>query len=98
MLCVLGMVVGKMPGGGDLVVGGGDGGSVPPEVLADKNPKGTVMTEDLPGTGLSGGDPPGVGEVGFGNNAAPPAYGSTVGEPMGTQGMQGQGMDPFAKR
>lgn len=91
------MVVGKMPGGGELVVGGGDGGTVPPEVIAEKNPKGTVMNEDLPGTGLSGGDAPGVGEVGFGN-AAPPTYGSSIGEPLGSQGMQGQGMDPFAKR
>ena len=87
------MVVGKMPGGGDLVVGGGDGGTVPPEVISQKDPKGTVANEDLPGTGLPEGSAPGVGVVGFGN-AAPPTYGSTVGEPLGSQG---QGLDPFVK-
>ncbi|KAA6414729.1 MAG: hypothetical protein FRX48_01479 [Lasallia pustulata] len=92
-----GMVVGKMPGGGDLVVGGGDGGSIPPEVVSEKNPQGTVTNEDLSGAGLSGGDLPGGGEIGFGN-AALPTYGSTVGEPLGSQGVYGQGMDPFAKR
>lgn len=91
------MVVGKMPGGGDLVVGGGDGGSIPPEVVSEKNPQGTVTNEDLSGAGLSGGDLPGGGEIGFGN-AALPTYGSTVGEPLGSQGVYGQGMDPFAKR
>ena len=85
------MVVGKMPGGGDLVVGGGDGGVVPPAVIQQhqRDTKGTVGNQDLPGSGQGGVSALGVGEVGFGN-AAPPAYGSGVGEPLGTQGLQGQ--------
>ncbi|KAL9118787.1 MAG: hypothetical protein Q9187_004661 [Circinaria calcarea] len=90
-----GMVVGKMPGGGDLVVGGGDGGQIPPEVLQEKDPKGQVGNQNLPGTGQPGVGQPGHGEVGYGN-AAPPAYGSGVGEPLGSVGLQGQ--DTYGKR
>ncbi|KAI9876065.1 MAG: hypothetical protein M1830_007426 [Pleopsidium flavum] len=86
-----GMVVGKMPGGGDLVVGGGDGGVIPPAVMQQHqtDTKGTVGNQDLPGSGQPGVSALGVGEVGFGN-VAPPAYGSGVGEPLGAQGLQGQ--------
>ncbi|MCJ1253619.1 hypothetical protein MMC24_001431 [Lignoscripta atroalba] len=90
-----GMVVGKMPGGGDLVVGGGDGGMVPAEVLPHPDPKMTAANQDLPGTDQPGVSRPGYGEVGFGN-AAPPAYGGGVGEPLGSQGLQGQ--DTYGKR
>ena len=89
-----GMVVGKMPGGGDLVVGGGDGGVVPPEIIRQTDSKGTVGNGSIPGTGQMSNTKPGYGEVGYGN-AAPPAYGSGVGEPLGSQNLQGQ--DPYSK-
>lgn len=88
-----GMVVGKMPGGGDLVVGGGDGGVIPPAVVQQqqqKDAKGVTGTQYM-GGGATSSNAPGVGEVGFGN-AAPPAYGSGVGEPLGAEGIQGPGM------
>lgn len=79
-----GMVVGRMPGGGELVVGGGDGGQVPPEILEKRSSKGMVGNTGLTGTGQVGSSSqPGYGEVGYGN-AAPPAYGSGVGEPLGS--------------
>ena len=86
-----GMVVGKMPGGGELVVGGGDGGQVPPEVLAQhqKDSKGTVGNDIVPGAGLPGTSQPAAGQIGYGN-MSPPAYGSGVGEPLGSTGLQGQ--------
>ncbi len=86
-----GMVVGRMPDGQNLVVGGGDGGVVPPAVKQSLqgDMKDTVGNQDLPGTGQTGVNAPGVGQVGFGN-AAPPAYGGGVGEPLGSQGLQGQ--------
>ena len=85
------MVVGKAPGGGDLMVGGGDGGAIPVEALQD--PKAGVANH-----GLSGMGKPHVGQVGFGN-AAPPAYESGLGEPIGGQGVHGpSGQDPYGKR
>lgn len=78
-----GMVVGKMPNGRDLVVGGGDGGQIPPEVLPQKGEKGTVANDGLSGTGQAGGSRPGYGEVGYGN-AGPTPYTSGVGEPLGS--------------
>ena len=83
-----GMVVGKMPGGGELVVGGGDGGQVPPEVVAQqqRDSKGASANPSLAGTG---GDPTGRGQIGFGN-AAPPTYESGVGEPLGSSTFAGQ--------
>ena len=86
-----GMVVGKMPGGQNLVVGGGDGGVVPPEAMArhQGNEKSEMGYQDHPGAGPSAVHEPGVGQVGFGN-AAPPAYGSGLGEPLGTQEVEGQ--------
>lgn len=63
------MVVGKAPGGGNLIVGGGDGGAVPTEVLQD--PKAGVANQSVSGLG----EPQGA--AGFGNAAQPPpAYGS----------------------
>ncbi|KAI9682362.1 MAG: hypothetical protein M1817_000416 [Caeruleum heppii] len=99
-----GMVIGRVNGGGDLVVGGGDGGAIPPEThqqLQSQSqsqpqahgalgpPAGTVSNQNLSGSGQSAASAPGTGEVGFGN-AAPPAYGSGLGEPLGGAGLQGQ--------
>ena len=71
-----GMVVGKAPGGGDLVVGGGDGGAIPPEAMPADKP-GTVGNESM---GAGSGT-----QVGFGNKAAPMAEkSSSLGEPMGS--------------
>lgn len=49
----------------------------------------TVGNPNLIGSGQAGVGAPGVGEVGFGNSA-PPASTSGLGEPLGTQGLQGQ--------
>lgn len=56
------MVIGKAPGGGNLVVGDGNGGVVPPEALSD--PKAGVSNQKLSGMGE-----PAVQEVGFGRAA-----------------------------
>ena len=71
-----GMVVGKAPGGGDLIVGGGDGGAIPPEAMpADK--AGTVGNESM---GAGSGT-----QVGFGNKTAPiTEKSSSLGEPLGS--------------
>ncbi len=80
-----GMVVGRVKGGGEVVVGGGDGGVVPDADI--RKEQGGVSNDNF-GTGQSG--PGGPGVVGFGN-AVPSSYGgSTVGEPLGSQGLQGQ--------
>ena len=89
-----GMVVGKMPGGGDLVVGSGDGGVVPPEMRPQKDPQGSVGNQDLSGPGQPSFGASSTGEIGFGK-AAPPLYGSGVGEPLDAQGLHGQA--PFGK-
>ena len=80
-----GMVVGKVPGGGDLVVGAGDGGQVPPELMETKEAKGAIANSAY------GQEPkPGQGQVGFGN-ALPPSYAErNVGEPLGAGALQGQ--------
>lgn len=76
------------------MVGSGDGGAVPPELI-QQDPKTaqstnpTVGNQNLIGSGQAGVGVPGVGEVGFGNSAAS-AYSSGLGEPLGTQGLQGQ--------
>ena len=80
-----GMVVGRTPDGGQVVVGEGDGGTVPPEMI----PKSETAGQPLPGIGAGSHVPPGSGQVGFGN-AAPPSYGSGIGEPLGGQALQGQ--------
>lgn len=56
------MVVGKAPGGGNLIVGDGNGGTIPPEVISD--PKAGVSNQKLSGMGE-----PAVQEVGFGRAA-----------------------------
>jgi spartin len=80
-----GMVVGKMPNGQHLVVGGGDGGVAPQAAgpqggyPADKKQAG--FNQDLPGgtsSGMPGTEPVGFGT--FGTNPAPPSYRSGVGE------------------
>lgn len=71
-----GMVVGKAPGGGDLVVGGGDGGAIPPEAMPVDKP-GTVGNQSL---GAGSGT-----QVGFGNKTAPiTEKSSSLGEPLGS--------------
>ena len=68
------MVVGKAPGGGDLVVGGGDGGAVPPEAMPADKPG--VSNDSLGG---------GSGQqVGFGNAAPRGEKLSGLGEPLGS--------------
>ena len=82
-----GMVVGSI-GKGDIMVGGGDGGQIPPESFPrDKKTPGLVENSML-----SGGQQPQVGHVGFGNAAPPPSYDSGLGEPLGSQGP-----DPYTK-
>ena len=79
------MVVGKAPGGGNLIVGGGNGGAIPTEAFQD--PKAGVGMTSLE-----------QGPVGFGN-AAPQAYESGVGESLAGQGAYGpSGQDPYGKR
>ena len=67
------MVVGKAPGGGDLVVGGGDGGAIPPEAMPPNKPG--VSNSDL---GVGSGQ-----QVGFGNAAPRGPKSSGLGEPLG---------------
>lgn len=76
-----GMVVGKVRGGGQVVVGGGDGGVIPEKDIQ----RAGVKNENL-GQGQYGSSSPGI--EGFGSHA-PPAY-SGVGEPLGGQALQGQ--------
>jgi spartin len=71
-----GMVVGRVKGGGEVVVGGGDGGVINPN---DFHPSGAVND----GLGPTQAAAPG-GLVGFGN-AAPPNYHSGVGESIENQ-------------
>lgn len=75
------MVVGKAPGGGNLVVGGGDGGAIPPEAMPDHKP-GAVGNESLSSVG-SGGQAGSGTQVGFGTHAPVPKS-SGLGEPLGS--------------
>ncbi|KAI9824618.1 MAG: hypothetical protein M1832_001708 [Thelocarpon impressellum] len=80
-----GMVIGKVKGGGDLVVGGGDGGVYPVDAEKAALVSGGLSgAPHPPGAGYAGGAAPGAEEVGFGNSAPPPpAYGASgVGEPL----------------
>lgn len=79
-----GMVVGRVKGGGEIVVGGGDGGVVPEEDIRRAQGKEGVVNDGLGGPSS---EAPAV--VGFGNQA-PPSYGSGVGEPLEGQPVQGQ--------
>ncbi len=75
------MVVGKAPGGGNLMVGGGDGGAIPPEAMPDHQP-GSVGNQSL--SSVSAGGQAGSGtQVGFGNYA-PPSKSTGLGEPLGS--------------
>lgn len=77
-----GMVVGKMKGGGDLVVGGGDGGiiTVAPSATMNWKEKEAIEGRYTDDMSMSGGrDSPDV--VGFGR-VAPPAYGTGPGESL----------------
>ena len=69
-----GMVVGRVKGGGEIVVGGGDGGIINPN-----DPKQGGVSNDNLGQGQVGG-PPSV--VSFGNTA-PSGYSSSISEPLG---------------
>lgn len=71
-----GMVVGKAPGGGNLVVGGGDGGAIPPEAMPAENPG---VANDTMGSGAGSGR-----QVGFGNQAPLSEKSSGLGEPLGS--------------
>ena len=84
------MVVGKAPGGGDLIIGTGDGGVIPSDAIPKQNaPK--VQNDKLPGMNQAS-----VGEMGYGNSAS---YGGGLGEPLSAaQQPQGPGTyDPDAK-
>ncbi|KAL9099091.1 MAG: hypothetical protein Q9163_005361 [Psora crenata] len=69
-----GMVVGRAPDGGDLVVGGGNGGAVPLEAMPADKPG---VTNNLSGGGLEQ-------QVGFGNAIPGGGKSSGVGEPLGS--------------
>ena len=67
-------MVGRAPDGGDLVVGSGDGGAVPPEAMPANRPG--VSNDSLGG---------GSGQqVGFGNAAPRTAKSGGLGEPLGS--------------
>ncbi|KAF2198700.1 hypothetical protein GQ43DRAFT_377980 [Delitschia confertaspora ATCC 74209] len=68
-----GMVIGQVKGGGEIVVGGGDGGVINP---SDLHPGGAQNNNVPPGQSMTPGAP-----VGFGS-AAPPSYSSGVGESL----------------
>lgn len=72
-----GMVVGRVKGGGEIVVGGGDGGVVPDEDLRKANGVPGVTNDSL-GPVQSGSEP---SVVAFGNQA-PPSYTAGVGESL----------------
>ena len=73
------MVVGKAPGGGNLVVGGGDGGAIPPEAM----PEDTGVGNEALGSSSSGVAASGK-QVGFGSQAPLPEKTSGLGEPLGS--------------
>ena len=126
-----GMVVGKVKGGGEVIVGGGDGGvvtlenqkpgggtgSIPGSSASSISGSGGAMAPGMvpgmamagvpPGSAanLTGGAAPspppqgqllpdggmhGVPVVGYGNAAAPSYDSSGVGEPLGSQTLQGE--------
>ncbi|KAK8239123.1 senescence-associated protein-domain-containing protein [Phyllosticta capitalensis] len=80
-----GMVVGRVKGGGEVVVGGGDGGDIPPDVKDKAGVSNDNLGQGQPGGGSA--EPGGV--VGFGN-ALPQNGSSGIGEPLGGQSLQGQ--------
>ena len=70
------MVVGRAPGGGDLVVGGADGGAIPPEAMPREKPG--VANVSM-GSGAASGT-----QVGFGNAAPLNEKSGGLGEPLGS--------------
>ncbi|KAL1296596.1 hypothetical protein AAFC00_000090 [Neodothiora populina] len=76
-----GMVVGKVRGGGQVVVGGGDGGMIPENDLKQAG----LMNNNY-GSGPYGSSGPGI--EGYGNMA--PSGQGGIGEPLGGQALQGQ--------
>ncbi len=83
-----GMVLGRVKGGGDLVVGGDA------SLMATAPQQGGTQNFGSSGStaGLGAAGPAGTTQVGFGN-AAPPAYGAGIGEPIGGTARQGQDAD-----
>ena len=73
-----GMVVGRVKGGGDVVVGGGDGGAIPEADLQHATEGAGVRNEHL-----AQGEPHVSGFGTYGKGPAPPAYDSGLGEPLG---------------
>lgn len=74
-----GMVVGKVRGGGNVVVGGGDGGSIPEADIQRAGGKDAGVKND---------GQRGSGEIGFGDAAGGSApYRSELGEPLGSSFM-----------
>ena len=72
-----GMVVGRVKGGGEVVVGGGDGGTVPESDL-QKAAGGGVKNDNL-----HQGEPSVVEYGTAQHHAGPPGYSSDLGEPVG---------------
>ncbi|KFY35710.1 hypothetical protein V494_05645 [Pseudogymnoascus sp. VKM F-4513 (FW-928)] len=76
-----GMVVGKVRGGGDLVVGGGDGGELTDDKVQETPPKNWKEAEAAQGRYVEGKDYKMAGGndspnlIDFGGDSAPPAYG-----------------------
>ena len=68
------MVVGRAPGGGNLVVGSGDGGAIPPEAMPSNKPG---VSNDSMGSGSGA-------QVGFGSSGLPEKKSSGLGEPLGS--------------
>lgn len=87
-----GMVVGRMPDGQQLIVGGGDGGVIPAgeNDMQGAKPQGTAA-DYYGGASQTGVNRPGYGFEGYGAHAnRPPSYGNpSLGEPMGSA-LQGQ--------
>lgn len=80
-----GMVVGRVRGGGEVVVGGGDGGAIPEADLQKAAGSAGVKND---GTEMQA---PGFAEQGYGSRAGgPPAYGSELGEPLGSSDIKGK--------
>ena len=77
-----GMVVGRVKGGGDVLVGGGDGGGVPE---ADIQRMATAQSEKsgVRNTDLHQGEPHVAGFGTWGRQPVPPGYESSLGEPIG---------------
>lgn len=82
-----GMVVGRVKGGGEVVVGGGDGDQLP----TDLEKQGGVQNNGLPPNQTAGP----AGQIGFGNTA-PPSYHSGVGDSI--QGQSAYGNYPPEKQ